>query len=180
MVLSFWFGSFKTIMAHSWAFLALHSLSLWCCLFFFFSSWGWGWAVMGNCPINFKWHYRKTTVMGCAVLAVEIECCLTISPWSSSAIRSAHRLGWRQGWLFCFVHFPFFFPFSGGITLLMQFFMNILYEYFKPFSWWKNFIFMQLYNFIFSARKSVMYEINQSHLFENKYFGLYKKQCSTP
>lgn len=31
-----------------------------------------------------------------------------------------------------------------------------------------NFIFMQLYNFIFFLQGSVMYEINQSHMFENK------------
>lgn len=122
--------------------------------------------------------------MGCVVFRA--ECCLAVSPLVLQCVLtpclrpgSARPSLWRvMGELICLVHFRFLLSFLWRHHVLVL----CLYECFNHFHGGRILYLCSCTILFFSARKSVMYEINQSHLFENKnlYFELYKKQCSTP
>lgn len=52
-------GSFEDNDPPASVFNTLHSLFLWCEVFFFPPG-GWGGLSWGNCPWNFQWRYRET------------------------------------------------------------------------------------------------------------------------
>ena len=179
MVLFFFFSSLglalSDVTAHRWAFLT-HSIVFSCGVrssFFFFLGLGGGWGGLswGNCPLNFKWHYGNTQrwwVVLCFVLNAVLT---SLSPSSGPF--------WNCGWdlerpslwlvigpinLLCTFSFTFLFSFLWRHHMLVL----CLYECFNHFHGGRILYLCSCTILFFSARKSVMYEINQSHLFENK------------
>lgn len=112
--------------------------------------------------------------MGCVVLCA--ECCLAISPRvcppvcseAVSEIWICPSL-WRvTGLVNLLSPFPFLLSFLWRHHVLVL----CLYECFNHFHGGRILYLCSCTILFFSARKSVMYEINQSHLFENKIFIL--------
>lgn len=165
-------------MAHQWAFLT-HSIVFSCgvgsllfvCLFF--PGVGVGVGCHGGTALYIlsDTTEKHKKVMGCVVLCT--ECRLDIS---SLVLQYVLKLCMRSGspvtWagdrpnFICFVHFLLlsFFPFLWRHHMLVL----CLYECFNHFHGGRILYLCSCTILFFSARKSVMYEINQSHLFENK------------
>lgn len=109
-------------------------------------------------------------VMGCVVLCT--ECCLDFFSPVLQSVRSCvwdleHPSLWLViGWinLLCTFSFTFLFSFLWRHHMLVL----CLYECFNHFHGGRILYLCSCTILFFSARKSVMYEINQSHLFEKK------------
>lgn len=175
--LIFWLWNFKDTGPSMSIFNTLHSLfpvvsGVYFYLYFLGLGGGLSW---GNCPLNFKWHYRKPQKGDglCRGPCWMLFCHLPLSSsvfWSCTVSRSgsAHHCGQWWGKLICFVCFLFLFSFHWRHHVLVL----CLYECFNHFHGGRILYLCSCTILFFSARKSVMYEINQSHLFENKIFIL--------
>lgn len=160
------------IMTHSWVFLT-HSIVSSCgvrSFFFFLSFFPWGWEgglSWGNCPLNFKWHYRETQKWA-VVLCFVWNAVLTPLTLSSSVFWSCRWPGSpvtlasdQASWFALYLFFSLF-SFLGGITCWCCVFMDVLTIFMVE----EFYIYAVVQFYFFLQEKSVMYEINQSHLFE--------------
>lgn len=156
-----WLWSFKGNGPSMSIFNTLHSLFLWYQVFiiiFFLYFLGLGGGLSwGNCPLNFKWQYRKIKVMGCVVLRV-LQCVLLLCLRLGSACHCGQWWGYR---LVCLlVHFLFLLSFLWRHHVLVL----CLYECFDHFHGGRILYLCSCTILFFSARKSVMYEIKPKSL----------------